>query len=342
MLARALDSWWVELGRPDPFVVVEAGAGTGTLARDVVAAAGSCAPALRYVLVERSEVLRDRQAARLPLESPASVLGPPAEDDGGDPRPGAEGNGPLATSLADLPAEPVTGVVLANELLDNLPFRLVERRDDAWNEVRVGMAETGLCEVVVPAPAELASEAERLAPDAPEGGRLPLQHRAGAWLRSALGVLERGRVVVVDYADASPSLAGRPWLDWVRTYRGHGRGGPPLERPGTQDVTCEVAVDQLARVRPPSSDRSQADFLVAHGLDEVVGAARAAWQAGAAAGSLESVAARSRLGEAAALVDRTGLGSFRVLEWVVGGSRRRPAEDRVAGDGPGRAPGLPG
>ena len=39
VLARALDGWWDELGRPDPFVVVEAGAGPGTLARTVLPAA---------------------------------------------------------------------------------------------------------------------------------------------------------------------------------------------------------------------------------------------------------------------------------------------------------------
>src|SRR6188508_690824 len=51
LVARALDRWWAELDHPDPFVVVEAGAGRGVLARDVLAAGPECAPALRYVLV---------------------------------------------------------------------------------------------------------------------------------------------------------------------------------------------------------------------------------------------------------------------------------------------------
>ena len=62
VLARALDQWWKELGRPDPFVVVEAGAGPATLARSVLAAQPACGPALRYVLVERSAVQRARHA----------------------------------------------------------------------------------------------------------------------------------------------------------------------------------------------------------------------------------------------------------------------------------------
>lgn len=323
VVARALDGWWAALGRPDPFVVVDAGAGAGTLAAGVVGAAGACRAALRYVLVERSETLRARQAGRLSLESPATVLGPLAADE--DARVAVRGEGPLATALAGLPAGPVTGVVLANELLDNLPFVLLERGAGGWQEVRVGTAGggDGFAEVLVPAAAELAAEADRLAPGAAGGARVPLQHGARAWLRGALALLVRGRVVVVDYADSTPSLAARPWPEWLRTYRSHGRGGHPLDRPGTQDVTCEVAVDQLARVRAPVAERSQAEFLAASGIDELVAAARAEWQAGAAAAALGAVAARSRVAEAAALVDPTGLGAFRVLEWSVGAGADR-------------------
>lgn len=319
MLSKALDSWWTDLGRPDPFFVVEAGAGAGALARDVLAARPECGPAVRYVLVERSALLRERQAGRLALELPAGVLGPsgPQDDDGWGTA-GRRGTGPMATSLPDLPALSFTGVVLANELLDNLPFALVERRGDGWSEVRVGWGGSGAEEMLVPAAADLAAEADRLAPHAPEGGRIPLQHGARAWLRQILPMVERGRIVVVDYADTTASLAARPWLDWVRTYRGHGRGDHPLHRPGSQDVTCEVAVDQLARLRTPASDRSQADFLTAHGIAELVAAARAGWEAGAARGDLEAVRHKSRLREAAALLDPSGLGGFRVLEWTTG------------------------
>ena len=336
VLARALDEWWFQLGWPDPFVVVEAGAGAGTLARDLLAAARSCAPVLRYVLVERSEPLRARQAAVLALEPPAGVFGPTPTDDGeaGDRRPaagGASGAGPgegrpVATSLADLPAEPVTGVILANELLDNLPFLLLERQAPhhagpgagaGWLEVRVGEEGGRLVEVLVRAPVDLARQADRAAPHAGHGARIPLQLAAQAWLRQAASVLDAGRVVVFDYADTTPSMARRPWLEWVRTYRAPQRGGDPLDLAARQDVTCEVAADQLAGVHPPASDCSQADFLAAHGIGELVAAARHRWAAGAAGGGLEAVKARSRVSEAAALVDPAGLGSFRVLEWEV-------------------------
>ncbi len=265
MLARALDVWWSELGEPDPFTVVEAGAGRGALAKAVVTAEPACGPALRYVAVERSRALRSL--------NPGSV--------------------------ETMPDEPFTGVIVANELLDNLPFGLLERTADGWAEIRV---DGELREVLVPVAHDL---------DAPAGARIPVQRAASEWVERARRLADR--VVVVDYADTTASMARRPWTEWVRTYRGHGRGGHPLADLGAQDVTCEVAVDQLP---PATSNRSQADFLRAHGLEELVEEARRAWQERAQIGDLQALVARSRVTEAAALTDPAGLGAFRVLEWV--------------------------
>jgi SAM-dependent MidA family methyltransferase len=318
VLARALDRWWDDLGRPDPYVVVEGGAGSGALAEAVLTARPRCSLALRYVLVDRSPRWRERQSRRLPLEPAGLVLGPTAVTDPDlGPQPLA-GLGPLVTSLSELPAGPFEGVILANELLDNLPFRLLERGSDTWQEVRVL---PNLTELLVEAPAEAAAEADGLVPAPLPGARIPLQHEAQRWLRTALGALSIGRIVVVDYADTTPSLARRPWTEWLRTYRGHRRGGLPLEQLGEQDITCEVAVDQLAHASPPAENRSQAEFLRAHGLDKLAEDARRRWQERAHIGDLEALTARSRVTEAAALADPEGLGAFRVLEWEVGDRR---------------------
>jgi SAM-dependent MidA family methyltransferase len=352
VVARYLDATWERLGHPDEFVVVEAAAGRGALAISVLAAAPACAPALRYVLVERSPVLRARQAEHLPLAEPFLVLGSsregaelddsppgPSGPSGTSGSPGPSGSapefaragavGPIVVSLPDLPAEAVTGVVIANELLDNLPFRLLERTGTGWVEVRVVRAApdlavpgsaagggSGLAELLVPADDATAARADRLAPDAPVGARVPLQDEAGGWLRSAFGVIDRGSVLVVDYAVAtSAELAARPWTEWVRTYVGHGRGGDPLDGPGSQDVTVEIAVDQLSMVREPSVDTSQSDWLRKWGIEQLVDEGRRAWEAGAGRGHLEALRGRSRIAEAESLCDPSGLGAFRVLEW---------------------------
>ena len=170
-----------------------------------------------------------------------------------------------------------------------------------------------LAEVLLPV---VSPEADRLAPEAPVGARIPIQDQARDWVVDALGRLRRGRLVIVDYADSTPSMATRPGTEWLRTYRGHGRAGHPLDDLGTADITCELAVDQLPR---PTHDRSQADFLRAHGIEALVDAARDEWQVRAHIGDLQALKARSRVTEAAALTDPTGLGGFRVLEWEVAG-----------------------
>jgi SAM-dependent MidA family methyltransferase len=325
VVARALDEWWQDLGRPDPYLVVEAGAGAGTLARDVLAAGPACAPALRYLLVERSGRLREAQIGRLALELPAFVLGPAAPDgtDADDEEVHTvPGRGPMASSLGELPAAGFTGIVFANELLDNLPFDLLEWRQGEWQEVRVAASEpdgAGLVEALIRPPPELAATATRLVAGCrlTDGARLPVQAAAARWVRQALWLIERGRLVLVDYAATTSVLAQSAPATWLRTFRRHQPGGPPLEAVGDQDITTVVAIDQLAAVRPLSADRSQAEWLAAHGIDGLSEAARATWRERAAIGDLEALKARSRVHEADALVDPDGLGAFRVLEWIV-------------------------
>jgi SAM-dependent MidA family methyltransferase len=204
-----------------------------------------------------------------------------------------------------------TGVIVANELLDNLAFGLVEAHQGRWHEVRIEVAAGGGF-------AEVRGDAvdDPGWPAAPDGARLPRQDAAAAFVRDALARLTHGSLLVLDYAALEADLAARPWRDWVRTYRDHERGGHPLDDPGTQDVTCEVALDALARVAPPTEQGTQADFLRAHGIEVLVDEGRRAWREGAAAGGLAALQARSRVREADALLDPGGLGGFTALRWV--------------------------
>ena len=111
VIARALDAWWKELGSPSRFDVVECGSGPGTLARSILAAQPECADAMKYVAVEIS-------ASQRALH-PQSV-----------------------ESRETMPDGSITGVILANELLDNLPFRLFVF-DGAWMEAFVAKATGG-------------------------------------------------------------------------------------------------------------------------------------------------------------------------------------------------------
>jgi SAM-dependent MidA family methyltransferase len=284
VVARAVDGWWDQFGRPDPFLVVDAGAGRGQLARDVLRAAPQCAGALRYVLVERSATLRAAQAEYLPLEPAELVLGPAVPPEPDEEPVAVPGSGPMVTALEELPAGPAFGVVIANELADNLPFRIVERTARGWNEIRIAEASTPaplsrstahvtverdsgkegsaggtidspspsihrFSEIALPAEDGLTALADRLiaAHDIPVGARLPVPTALSYWLRSAAAMLRRGAIIVLDYCAPADELAARGQDGWLRTYRAQRRGGSPLDAPGSQDITADVPVEGLRR-----------------------------------------------------------------------------------------------
>jgi SAM-dependent MidA family methyltransferase len=196
-------------------------------------------------------------------------------------------------------------------LLDNLPFRLAVF-DGAWREAFVAEGDDGgfvevLSPPLAPVPAVLPARPAH-------GARAPLQDDASSWLSGARSLVRSGRVVVIDYARSSTAeMAGRPWRDWLRTYRAHGRGGHYLADPGEQDITADLALDQFPE---PDTARTQAQFLRRWGVDELVAEGRRAWQRAAAAPDLPALAMRSRVAEAEALLDPSGLGGFTVAEWV--------------------------
>lgn len=275
LVGRYLDRIWDGLGRPDHFTFVDAGAGPGTLARTVRAAGPACLDALEVVLVERSAAQR--------------ALHP-----GG------------CTSRPTMPSEPVAGVILANELLDNVPFRIAESTDGGWAEVLVDVVDGGLGWVlgdVVPAWDEL--------PEGPTGVRVPVAEGACQWVEEALAGLARGALVALDYGATTAELAARDG-GWLRTYAGHERGLDPFAGLGSRDVTIDVPLDQL-----PAPDRLvlQGAWLEELGIDELVDEGRRTWNEKAATADLAALAARSRINEAAALTDPNGLGGFSVLEW---------------------------
>lgn len=283
VIARALDGWWREMGEPREFTVVEPGAGPGTLARAILAAAPRCLDAGRYVAVEVSAAQRARH--------PEGV-----------------------ESLAELPEGPITGVVLANELLDNLPFDLAVF-DGAWREARVTADRDRFVEVLVP----MVETPDFLPARAPHGARAPLQTGIRDWLERATGILEKGRILIFDYCSPlTAQVTLSPWREWLRTYVGHERGGHYLSKPGEQDITTQVMIDQLSRVIEPEAIRTQAQFLHLWGIDDLVDEGRRVWNANAARPDLAAMKMRSRISEAEALLDPAGLGGFSALTFRTG------------------------
>ncbi len=281
VIASAIDTWWEEMGRPRQFDVVEVGAGPGTLARSILAATPRCGESLRYVAVEVSAAQGSRH--------PEGVM-----------------------STASMPDGPIVGIVLANELLDNVPFRLFVF-DSGWKEAHVDIGPDGSFVEVLHAVESLPTV---LPESAPHGTRLPVQDDAAGWVTDTLSRIERGRLVVFDYCtNMTAELTTVPWREWLRTYRRHERGAHYLRDTGNQDITAQVCLDQLPT---GAAVQMQAEFLRRFGIDDLVEEGRRHWHEHAAAPDLAAMRMRSRVAEAEALTDPNGLGGFSVVEWLVG------------------------
>jgi hypothetical protein len=190
--AGTIDTWWHSLRRPDPYVVVEVGAGDGSRARRVLELGPECLSALRLVLVEPS--MTAAHARILPVEEPAFLF-PAGRADPADPEPEplpATGVGPLVTSLPELPVLDGPAAVLAVGWLSRLPADHFEWRDNRWWEVRLAAADDRLEEMLVPWDGREPVASGR------EGTRVVRPVESIRWLGQALRTAPAGGLVVVD------------------------------------------------------------------------------------------------------------------------------------------------
>jgi SAM-dependent MidA family methyltransferase len=280
VIARYLDDCWTELGCPNSFDVVEVGAGPGTLARGIFDAQPKCMSALKYVAVEISEAQRALH-------------------------PG------FVESVEVFPDRTIQGVVLANELLDNLPFKLFVY-DGTWKEAFVALGDGDKFVEVLRSVDEVP---EVLPKSAPLGSRAPIQTAASQWMLNVSQKLSRGRVLVFDYCSESTSeIAVTPWREWLRTYKDHERGVHYLLEPGTQDITTQVMIDQLSNAHPDLTVVLQTEWLQRWGIDELVSEGMQYWEVHKSDPDIAAMKMRSRANEAQALTSQDGLGAFNVLE----------------------------
>ena len=306
LVAERVDREWERVGRPDPFVIVDAGAGPGTLARSVALAAPRCAEAMRWVSVEISAAQRALHGAH--LDGWAGDLG--AEELGRFVV--SSGPGPRFASSAEMPGSFV-GVVIANELLDNLPFDIVRATPDG-TELLIVVDEGQGSET---RPVDLPDEVAALLVPVPHGTWVPWMHRARRWVVDTVGRIAAGSLIVLDYGASTRELAARGPFGWLRTYTSHERGSDPFDGPGTRDITADVDIDQLSLDRRPDRVTTQAEWSTDLGIDALVDEGRRLWHERATAPDVVALRGRSRVGEAEALRDPSGLGAYVVLEWHV-------------------------
>lgn len=278
-----------------PFRLVEVAGGSGSLLR----------PLLEVHPVEAWSV-EASPAARRAL---AGVVGPER----------------VVASLGDLPV-PFRGLIIANELLDNLPMAIAQLTSDGWRERWVGLDGDGLGFVDAPVRPEVEEWLGRFAGPVDEGGWVEVQLLAAEWMRTALAMLEAGSVVTIDYGDTAENLAPRRRDGTLRTYRSHHLGPHPLDEPGATDITADVnltAIEAAAREAGAEVEVwRQDDFLAELGLRSRISELRHRELELARSGDeMERLQVRSLRTEAETLMHPRGLGDFRVVVSRVPASR---------------------
>jgi len=302
---------------PGAFVLCEAGAGNGRLARDVLDALARRAPGtyphVSLALVERSASARAAQP---------DVLAAHRER--------------VWWSDAALPG-PFDGLVLANELLDAMPVHRVQMTRAGLRELYVTVEGESLA--LRPGPLStprLAEYFDLLGTELAPGAVADVGLAALDWLASAARRVRRGCLAIIDYGREAGLLYASPGATGtLRGYRRHAvtatDQGPTgwLAAPGTQDLTVHVDFTALRAVARREgldivADLDQSRFLIGLGLGDLL--------AGAVGTSVADV--KRRLA-AQALVGPEGLGgSHRVLVLA-----RGAADLGLQAMGPGQAPG---
>jgi SAM-dependent MidA family methyltransferase len=274
--------------------ILELGAGTGRMAAVVLhdLAERNALPE-RYAILEVSGDLRARQQeqiARLPGNVRERV-----------------------TWLDRWPEEPLTGVVLANEVLDALACqRFVVHRREARTEVgQLGVGidrEDALIELERPADARLEAAVSGLIAELPQslpdGYRSEVCLKVAPWVAALAEMLARGVVLLFDY--------GLPRAHYYHPDRRDGTlrchfkqraHDDPLTRIGLQDISAWVDFTRVAEAAAAArldvrGFATQAAFLLGAGIEALLAEPRGTADRARMAGEARRLLLPGEMGEA--------------------------------------------
>ena len=231
--------------------VLEFGAGTGSLAADLLLELERLHSLPRsYMILDLSGEMRERQEQTLSRRAPH-----------------------LLDRIAWLDRFPaaLTGVALANEVLDAMPVYLLAWTDQGLHERGVGLAEGGSFEWRdVPATGELAGAAWALSVSPPYLSEISLAARA--WVAACADLLDRGALLLIDYGfPESEYYHPQRGTGTLRCHYRHRAHDSPFFLPGLSDITAHVDFTAVARVADAAGldllgYTSQARFLLNCGI----------------------------------------------------------------------------
>src|ERR1700687_1065165 len=240
--------------------ILELGPGSGILAADLYAELKEqrAAPK-RYLLLEVSPDLRERQRARLRERFPEDFE--------------------RFVWIDRLP-ERFFGVMIANEVLDVVPFSLVHRRGDEILERGVILTDAGFAWDDQPMPeGELKRRAGSVLPPGDYDYLTEIALASEALVRTLAHSLEAGVALFIDYGFPEREYYHpQRTMGTLRCHYRHRFHCDPFFMPGLQDITAHVEFTAMGGAAEQSGAEvlgftTQAYFLISCGLAVLVSAA---------------------------------------------------------------------
>jgi len=294
LLAWQFAEWLEELRSAGGGVrLVEAGAHDGKLAADILGWLRLKRPELfeqiEYGIVEPSPVRRQWQERTLRDFSPRVRW---------------------FDRLSSLANRQSAGVIFSNELLDALPVRRFgwDAAKRTWFEWGVAVEGEKFVWAKIPGPQSAFCDPQ-LEAVLPDGYIVEACPAAERWWREAAGLLQRGRLMTIDYGLTAEELFSPARCSGtLRTYSRHHVGGDLLANVGEQDITAHVNFSAI-RIAGESaglktdSFQTQAQFLTQ--ILAKAGASLGEWTA-ARARQLQTLTHPEHLGHAFRVLVQSG------------------------------------
>ncbi|QCU90823.1 class I SAM-dependent methyltransferase [Thiomicrorhabdus sediminis] len=257
-LARQASQILEQLETPN---IIEFGAGQGTMAKDILLELKALQqPLERYYIVELSADLRQRQQENLKQH---------LTEDWFD----------KVVWLDNLPSKPITAVILANEVLDAMPFERLRIESDRALQGYVGWDENNQKLVWDYQPItekNLQRFANQLIKHIGEPSELgyetEINLNIGPWLQSLSDIIAQGAVILIDYGYSRDEYyQPARVMGTLRCHYQHRAHQDPFFYPGLQDITAHVDFTAVAESAYDSGFKvagytTQAHFLMASGL----------------------------------------------------------------------------
>lgn len=257
VLAREIAACWQSLDSPTEFTLIEAGAGHGRLACDIMDFLADhrpeCYAATRLLLVEKEPSLQEVQRSLLERHLRKLEWLLPEQ----------------------LPGFSFTGVLYSNELLDAMPVHRVIMTDTGLKEIYVTLdGDNFQDQADYPSTPELAQYLEHYGLPLHQGQEAEVSLAGLAWFNDVATALRKGFILTVDYGWLKAELyAPERNLGTLLCYYRHTVEDNPYHRLGQQDITSHVNFSALIQRGEELGLETvwfgeQASFLLSAGIVE--------------------------------------------------------------------------